>query len=171
MCCRGRERRDRGGSSPPPPPPPSLGAFGLAGSQTGGSGRELLVVPLPGLFFPPRCPAVGGEKLEAAALPPPASHRNLLWSEGEQRCRFPRDLLIHDFSLRTCGLLTLPWSVCALCRAGSDGSPPALLPLRQVSLHEEKMSVMLCRWEQKNVTMKLVGCFLLLGASLLLRNV
>lgn len=92
------------------------------------------------------------------------------WKE-QQRCRFPRDLLIHDFSLRTCGLLTLPWSVCALCRAGSDGSPPALLPLRQVSLHEEKMSVMLCRWEQKNVTMKLVGCFLLLGASLLLRNV
>ncbi|CAF99973.1 unnamed protein product [Tetraodon nigroviridis] len=38
-----------------------------------------------------------------------------------------------------------------LCRAGSDGSPPALLRLRQ----EEKMSLMLCRWEQKNVTMKL----------------
>lgn len=49
MCCRGRERRGRGGPPPPllppppPAPPPSLGALDLAGSQTGGRGRELLL--------------------------------------------------------------------------------------------------------------------------------
>lgn len=45
MCCRGRERRGRGGPPPPPPPaaPPSRGALDLAGSQTGGRGRELLL--------------------------------------------------------------------------------------------------------------------------------
>lgn len=53
MCCRGRERRGRGGPPPPPPPapPPSLGALNLAGSQTGGRGREFLLSSSSWVYF------------------------------------------------------------------------------------------------------------------------
>lgn len=55
-------------------------------------------------------------------------------------------------------------------RSGSDGlylglagQPAVLLDVRQVSLKKEaarsNMSLMLCRWEQNNFTMKLVGWF------------
>lgn len=68
-----------------------------------------------------------------------------------------------DFFHLIAALLGPVWS-----RPGSDGlylclagQPAVLLNVRQVSLRKEaarsNMSLMLCRWEQNNFTMKLVG--------------
>lgn len=89
MCCR----VGVGGS-----PPPSLGAFGLATSQAGNRGRVApLAFHLLHLFFPPPCPRVGGEKLEAEL--PPKAYRNLLRLVQVAALPLPLELLgalIHD---------------------------------------------------------------------------
>lgn len=98
MCCRGRERRGRGG--------PSSSSTSCSSSLSGCVGfgwlsdrrqrpRAPLVFLLPGLFFPPRCPTVGGETLEAGlCLRLRASQTCWGWIKQQQLCGF---LWIYSF--------------------------------------------------------------------------
>ncbi|KAJ4947614.1 hypothetical protein JOQ06_009648, partial [Pogonophryne albipinna] len=143
MCCRGQGRRGSGGVHSS-----SFGAFGLAGSDSGSRGRGApLAFRLLRLFFPPPCPRVGGEKLQALSSTPP----------GLQR---PAGARTGSSSTISSGYT-----------CGSDGKslglaslPTLLFSVRQVSLKkkaaERNMSLMFCRWDQNNFTMKLVGCTL-----------
>lgn len=137
----------------------------------------------PAFIFPSSVSQSGWREAGGAALSPPQAYRDLLGLKQAAALPFPLDLhgsLIQDIFLKPatssldssflCGflhfaaaLLGLVWS-----RPCSDGlylglagQPTVLINVRQVSLREEaarsKMSLMLCRWEQKNFTMKLVG--------------
>lgn len=72
-------------------------------------------------------------------------------------------LLLCGFFYFAAALLGPVWSRpgCDGLYLGLAGQPTVLLNVRQVSLRKgaarNKMSLMLCRWEQKNFTMKLVG--------------
>lgn len=107
MCCRGQWRRGSGGVHS------SFGAFGLAGSDSGSRGRGApLAFRLLRLFFPPPCPRVGGEKLQAlSSTPPPTpqAYRDLLGLEQAAAPLFPLDIhgaFARDIFLKTCNLLS-----------------------------------------------------------------
>lgn len=126
------------------------------------------------------CPRVGGEKLEGlSSFPPPQAYRDLLglqqavallFSLDLQRCTQSGFKLAVGFFFN---LWIFLYFATALLSAGCSrpatnglyfglaGQATVFLGVRQVSLRKEaarrNMSVMLCRWEQNNFTMKLVG--------------
>lgn len=126
------------------------------------------------------CPRVGGEKLEGlSSFPPSQAYRDLLglqqavallFSLDLQRCTQSGFKLAIGFFFN---LWIFLYFATALLSAGCSrpatnglyfglaGQATVFLSVRQVSLRKEtarrNMSVMFCRWEQNNFTMKLVG--------------
>lgn len=140
----------------------------------------------PAFIFPSSVSQSGWREAGGAELSPPQAHRDLLWLEQvaalpffgsiccthsghfSQTCKH----LLGSFVF-LCGFLYV-FCMLQLCLAHSlysttssdglylalAGQPAVLLNVRQVALKKEaarsNMSLMLCRWEQNNFTMKLV---------------
>lgn len=112
MCCRGRPWRGRDGGERggPPPPPSPLSAFGLAPCQSGSRGRRApLAFRLLRLFFPPPCPRVGGEKLEALSSPPLRHTETCLGSTKQQLYHLLWIYTVHSFRAFLSNLQPPPW--------------------------------------------------------------
>lgn len=156
-------------------------AFGLAASQSGSRSRGVpLAFHLLPLFFPPPMSQSGWRETGGTELlPPPQAYRDLLglqqavallFSLDLQRCTQSGFKLAVGFFFN---LWIFLYFATALLSAGCSrpatnglyfglaGQATVFLGVRQVSLRKEaarrNMSVMLCRWEQNNFTMKLVG--------------
>lgn len=120
MCCRGRERRGRGGISCSSSLCGCVWFGRLSGRQQ--RPRAPLVFHLLGLFLPPRCPAVGGEKLEAGlCLRQRATQTCWGWIEQQQLCGFLWTYSFMTLSSKPAAVPILLWSVYAFISSGSAG--------------------------------------------------
>lgn len=179
MCCRGQRRRGRGIHSSSS----WCVWFGCLSEQQQRL-RSSFCLSSPAFIFPSSVSQSGWREAGGTELPPPPgiqrpaeaqASSNSSISIGSTCCTHSGHFsqtcnhLLGLFFL-LCGLLYFAAALLGslYSRTGSDGlylalvcQPAILLNVRQVSLGKEaarnNMSLMLCRWEQNNFTMKLVG--------------